>query len=184
MQNWPVQKIKRCQPEATNMNINIHSLLCSSFYSGREAPSLKMGSRKSDFFLSSLILSSVFCHHYLLSMASEMVQNSRTINWSHPTNTITFNEHDHIQQTRSHSTFNKRNHIQHFTISSHIQQARSHPTSTITFNKHDHIQPTQSHSTSAITFKPANHVQDNFFVVNKSHKPLHSRRNGRHVPAG
>ena len=138
-------------------------------------------------------------------MASEMVQNSRTINSSHstntitfnehdhiqhiqihahPTNTITFNEHDHIQQTRSHSTFNKRNHIQHFTISSHIQQARSHPTSTITFNKHDHIQPTQSHSTSAITFKLANHVQDNFFVVNKSHKPLHSRRNGRHVPAG
>ena len=70
---------------------------------------------------------------------------------SHSTNTIISNKHDHIQQTRSHSTFNKCNHIQHFTISSHIQQARSHSTNTIKFNKSNHI-----------------HVQDNFFVVNKS----------------
>ena len=80
---------------------------------------------------------------------------------SHPThsNTCTSNEHNHIQRTRSHPTNTITFNIQQTQSHSTLYNKFSHSTSTITSNKHNHIQQTRSHSTNAITFNKRDHIQ-------------------------
>ena len=88
-------------------------------------------------------------------MASEMAQNPRTINWSYSTNTITYNEHDHIP---------------------HIQ-IHAHSTNTITSKKHDHIQQTQKHSTIHYKFS---HLISTITFNTFEHTHTQQRRNQSH----
>ena len=109
-------------------------------------------------------------------MASEMAQNPITINWSYSTNTITYNEHDHIPHIQIHAhstntiTSKKHDHIQQTQKHSTIHYKFSHLLSTITFNtfEHTHTQQRRNQSHSA----GPDHIQQSrsrhFLVVNKS----------------